>query len=360
MKPLNLLLFTIATLGGFSKAVPFLTKPEKRIGNAGDPFPVHTTQSLSPQATSYQFYRSANWNNDADVKKDQPAQNVLNKINNNCLFTAVVLTSARSSVVGLKTGLITPTDYINGNDPGTALITSGAFFIMGRDKALIADFNNGVKGKPLPPEQYKGFSVGPTSLTKNIVDVPSVVKDLYVTYTADDGTYITSGPDLRKRIDVPIAPQSQVNTNAGRLTYWIYGDDGKPIVPKTKSQFVHLPGGVVTSNERNERSVVVIVNDSTKIVCAYTGPKAFGKTINEMSDLISVFMQNYLDGKKIETTQLALNLDGGGTTYIAWVNNGKTDVLAVGNSNVNPTQRPLDWQPRKLTTMLKYAWLDGC
>lgn len=174
MKTLHLLIFTIVLLWSFVEAVPSPSRIDKRVGNVGDPLSlsVHTTETLSPQATSDQIYKAddTSWKSDADVKKDPPAQNVLARMSQSGLLTAVVMNSAHSSVVVPKSGLTTPSNSIKENNVGTALITNDGFFITGSDPDLVADFNNGQKGKPLPQAQFKGYSVGAISGTKNAVD----------------------------------------------------------------------------------------------------------------------------------------------------------------------------------------------
>jgi hypothetical protein len=360
MKPLSLLLFTIVTLGGFGEAAPTRTELEKRVVNEGDPFPVLTTQVLAPQATSFQFYTSPNWRDDTDASKDQAAQGVLRKMNAVGLFTAVVLYSSKSSVVGASDGgLTTPDEYLKENSVESALITNGAFFITGTDNDLVSDFKDGQKGAPLPPAQYKGWSVGPTSLTKNTVGVPSVYADLYERFTADDRTFLYSGPDLKEPVDTTVPPQAQANTDAGRLQYFVRDGSGNriPAPPPdnfVRTEFTHVPGGLVTANEQNERNVLVIVDASVKVVCAYTSSRNAGMTVNGMRDVIDTFLQGYLQGKTIETTEMALGLDGGRSVYVAWVKNGQTEVLAAGNL-ANPTQEPANFQLREVTTMLKHS-----
>lgn len=366
MKALHLLILTIVLPWGFVEAVPSPSILDKRIGNVGDPpLPILTIKKLLPQATYLQFYKAddISWKSDADVKKDASAQKILARMPQSGLFTAVVMTGAHSSVVVPESGLTTPSDWIKSNNVGPALITNGGFFIMGVDPDLVADFNNGQKGKPLPQAQYKGYSVGATSGTKNTVDYPSVHEGFYQRFTADDKTYLTSGPDLKKPVDTTVPPEAQANTNAGKLQYYVHDDEGQriPTAPGrddyVRTEFSHIPGGVVTSNEPNERAAVVIVDSCTKIAFAYTSHRQTGVTINDLRDLISIFLENYIKGKRIEDTQMALNLDGGGSIYIAWVANGKTEVIATGNLGQNPTQEQPDWTPRQVTTMVKYTWL---
>lgn len=362
MKTLDVLLVIVVTLGGLVEAVPTWTELEKRIGNDGDFFPVLNTKTLAPQATLFQFYTSENWRNDANVKKDKSALAVLQTMHADGLFTAVILRGTQSSVVGPDAGTTTAEQFIrtDGNDQESALLTNGGFFITGTDKNLVSDFKNGKKGLPLPPDKYTGYSVGPTSVTKNTVDVPSIHADLYKRFTAEDKTFLTSGPDLKQPVDMTLPPYKNANTDAGRLQYFVHDDNGETIpTPPPDSSFVrsaftHIPGGVVTANQRNERNVLVIVNDNIKVVCAYTSSREVGVTINEFRDLISQFLQVYLEGTKIEHTNLALNLDGGGSIYIGWKNNGKVEVLATG-SLANPTQEPTNMKFREVTTMVKHS-----
>jgi len=359
MKPLHFLLFSIIALAGVGEAAPTQTQLDKRIGGANDLFPVLSTQVLAPQATSLQFYTSTNWQDDADANKDEVAKNVLMKMNNGGLFTAVILRSTRSSIVGPSEGLTTPDQFLAENYQDSALITNGAFFITGSDPDLVSDFKGGQKGTPLPPAKYTGYSVGPTSLTANTVDLPSVYVDLYERFTADDRTFLWSGPDLRKPVDTTVPPQDQANTDVGRLQYFVFDNEGHkiPAPPPdnwVKTEFTHVPGGIVTANEQNERNVLVTVDTNTRIVFAYTSPREVGLTTNGMRDLIGVFLQGYFQGKTIETTEMALNLDGGRSIFVGWVKNGVTEVLAAGGLT-NPTQLPGDFKSREVATMVKHS-----
>ena len=96
-----------------------------------------------------------------------------------------------------------------------------------------------------------------------------------------------------------------------------------------RSVFAHIPGGMATVNQPNERAVLVFVGSGVKVVCSYTSRRDFGMTINEMRDVIDAFLQNF-SFTGISGVQQALNLDGGASIFIGWVKNGKLRVLASG------------------------------
>ena len=91
----------------------------------------------------------------------------------------------------------------------SALIIIGGFFFTGTDEDLVPDYKDGKNGAPLAPVKYRCYSIGHASITNNTVDVPSIYADMYERYTANDRTFLTSGPDLKKRVDTTIPPQDQ-------------------------------------------------------------------------------------------------------------------------------------------------------
>jgi hypothetical protein len=126
-----------------------------------------------------------------------------------------------------------------------------------------------------------------------------------------------------------------------------------------RSVFAHIPGGVATVNERNERNVLIFVGGDVKVVCAYTSTRKLGMRINEMRDVIDQFLESFLS-KRIGETEMALNLDGGASIFLGWVKNGKLRILATGGLD---KQKAVPYEPesvkfRDVTTMVKHV-LEG-
>ena len=209
------------------------------------------------------------------------------------------------------------------------------------------------------------FSVGPTSVSKNAVPVAGVYNDLYHKLQGDDGNFLTSGPDMRIPLDSPEPDPKLANTTSGRLQYFIKDAQGNKIPntvkedtqsPYTRTVFTHLPGGMVTVNEPNERNALIIVKGGIKVAFTYTSQRQVGMRINELRELIDRFLKVYLK-IGIADTQIALNLDGGGSIFVGWVKNGRLNVLAAGGM-ATPKVYPLPPQGfrfRDVTTMVKHV-----
>ncbi|GAM83019.1 hypothetical protein ANO11243_010050 [Dothideomycetidae sp. 11243] len=150
---------------------------------------------------------------------------------------------------------------------------------------------------------------------------------------------------------------------------WCDGRDGKEIteiVPVRGAQgfnnfirsvFSHLPGGIATANERdNERAAVIFVGAGIKVVLTYTSTQDKGMTINDMRDLIDVFLVNFsMPG--IANVEQALNLDGGGSIFLGWIKDGKLKILAAGNLDQQTpgAKDPSGFHFRSVTTMVKHV-----
>ena len=123
-----------------------------------------------------------------------------------------------------------------------------------------------------------------------------------------------------------------------------------------RAVFAHIPGGVATANQENERAVLIFVGGGVKVVCAYTSERESGMMRNEMRDVIDAFLQKF-SFTGISGVQQALNLDGGGSIFIGWVKNGKLRVLASGGLQRQKVgaQDPAGMKFRDVTTMVKHV-----
>jgi hypothetical protein len=121
--------------------------------------------------------------------------------------------------------------------------------------------------------------------------------------------------------------------------------------------FAHIPGGIATVNQPNERAVVVLVGGGVKVACAYTSDRKNGMTINEMRDVVSAFLQEFTFVSGIENVKQGLNLDGGASIFIGWIKNGRLRVLASGGLGANQSPGAKDlagMKFRDVTTMVKH------
>lgn len=119
--------------------------------------------------------------------------------------------------------------------------------------------------------------------------------------------------------------------------------------------YTRIPGGVATANQPNERLVFAKLADGRKYLFVYTAAsRGLGMDLNEMRDLIKTFLQEYagVTNLGMQTRQL-LNLDGGGSIYVSFVDRGRVYVIAGGNlGGVTPATIP---SPRRVTNMVKFA-----
>lgn len=80
-----------------------------------------------------------------------------------------------------------------------------------------------------------GSAVGPTSTTSRQVPVPTSATDIYIDYTASDGTHALVGPTLVRPTILPDVPAARANTAKGLGQYFrmVTADDGS--VSRAKS-----------------------------------------------------------------------------------------------------------------------------
>jgi len=340
---------------------PATKEPTADNQGASGEIPPFKTISLAAEATSYHFYTGGESKQDPLVIEKQ-ANAILNKMNGDGQFTAVVMRKAKTSIVGEAEGTTTPRKYLlsQGQSSENYLITNGGFFIHKLDPFLMDDF----KGKPLDSKSILHQSVGQTSISKKFVAIPKVYSDLFMKLEGDDKSFLWSGPNLRNPLDERMPVGEDVNSKAWRLHYFFRDRMGNKVPNPNKADeerfvttpFMHLPGrGICTSNERNERNALVYV-DGIKIAFAYTSRRNVGMTLNHLRELIDQFLKTYLK-TDITHSQMALNLDGGASTFLGWMNEGKLSVLAAGELG-GPKAVPFAPEAlkfREVTTMVKHV-----
>ncbi|EPE26289.1 hypothetical protein GLAREA_02201 [Glarea lozoyensis ATCC 20868] len=421
----------------FIKYRPSKLVGSRRVEPASTAF---TALALGAGTTSYQFHSFDGYESDTEMQKYPSIGAVLGSMRPRGLFTAVVLENALTSCVGMPSGKTTPHQFIASHvkDHENCIVTNGGFFVTGCDEILRPDYD----GLVVDSSEIMFHSVGSTSVSKNSVPVPGVYKDLYSRLEGDDGSFLTSGPDLRIPLDDSSPDYKRANQKSNRLHYfsptcdgggvgvrsvvwdeqvkydqrihdlmngpvnvglqidieaadrlgrqpfttkkvtWCEGAAGpmtcgnthlvgkrtqlqaiKPVRVATdgtneyiRSVFAHVPGGIATANQPNERLVLVTIGDGTRVVCSYTSSRDDGLRMNEIRDVIDTFLCNFLC-LGIADVEQALNLDGGGSVFVGWVKNGKLKVLASGglDRQVPGAKDATGMWFRDVTTMVKHV-----
>ncbi|EHL02794.1 hypothetical protein M7I_1133 [Glarea lozoyensis 74030] len=382
----------------------FTARPSKLVGSrrvepASTAF---TALALGAGTTSYQFHSFDGYESDTEMQK-YPS-------------IGAVLGSMRPR--GMPSGKTTPHQFIASHvkDHENCIVTNGGFFVTGCDEILRPDYD----GLVVDSSEIMFHSVGSTSVSKNSVPVPGVYKDLYSRLEGDDGSFLTSGPDLRIPLDDSSPDYKRANQKSNRLHYfsptcdgggvgvrsvvwdeqvkydqrihdlmngpvnvglqidieaadrlgrqpfttkkvtWCEGAAGpmtcgnthlvgkrtqlqaiKPVRVATdgtneyiRSVFAHVPGGIATANQPNERLVLVTIGDGTRVVCSYTSSRDDGLRMNEIRDVIDTFL-----------------------VFVGWVKNGKLKVLASGglDRQVPGAKDATGMWFRDVTTMVKHV-----
>ncbi|KAI6459701.1 hypothetical protein MCOR17_006902 [Pyricularia oryzae] len=228
-------------------------------------------------AVVYQFYTADGWEHDPTLNNDARAKTMMQHMNPNGIFTAVVIPKSRMSIVGPSQGTQDPDEYARDNPAFETpyLIMNGGFFVVSKSHDYFDVLPNGQPGKALPPGTYEGWPVGPTSTTPNSFKIPSLYKDQYEMLKSDDG----------------------------------------------KSFLTTVPGGQATVINNNERLVLVQFG-AEKMVFTYTALRTKAVGINKMGALINLFLQSYLH-KDLSDATVAINLDGGKSVILGYQEPGQ-------------------------------------
>ncbi|TLD05499.1 uncharacterized protein PgNI_09080 [Pyricularia grisea] len=289
-----------------------------------------TTELPGSQATLHQFYKEETWKSDvADIPSTHA---IFNGMKEKDTFTAIVMPNSKTSIRGPAgapgTLRQTPLDYVkNAATPNDNFIfTNGGFFINS------------------PASEKYGYSIGPLlhkeTKPENIrtEKIPAQYAKDYKKLVGDDGTYLWSGPQLKE--------WTRKIEHEARFQYW----DNKPD-PKTtktpKTAFTRIPGNLAHSSQRNERLALVEATYqragkpvAVKIVFAYTTNDRHrgGVTIFELRELIQKFLMQFIDGLTLERTELAMNLDGGGSVFVGLQSRGTTYAIVGGSQKDTPVR----------------------
>ncbi|KAL8377894.1 hypothetical protein RB595_008535 [Gaeumannomyces hyphopodioides] len=242
------------------------------------------------QATLHQFSSYGSWETDSTSKSPGAAKVLATMTKDgrkNGVFTAIVMRGAKTSIRGptKDVPVETPIDFAKNSakQDDDFVFTNGGFFRMSNDNR-------------------NGFSVGPSLSASNPrkVAIDERYKNDYKELKCDDGTFLWAAPSLKEPL----------NLQEPRFQYFEKGADGR--FTKTSSIYAKIAGGLGHANQPNERLALV----QTKQV------------------------KSYLDGTTIATTELALNLDGGGSLFVGYQSKGTT-LPPARTREVPPSVRPL-------------------
>ncbi|KAL8377895.1 hypothetical protein RB595_008535 [Gaeumannomyces hyphopodioides] len=233
------------------------------------------------QATLHQFSSYGSWETDSTSKSPGAAKVLATMTKDgrkNGVFTAIVMRGAKTSIRGptKDVPVETPIDFAKNSakQDDDFVFTNGGFFRMSNDNR-------------------NGFSVGPSLSASNPrkVAIDERYKNDYKELKCDDGTFLWAAPSLKEPL----------NLQEPRFQYFEKGADGR--FTKTSSIYAKIAGGLGHANQPNERLALV----QTKQV------------------------KSYLDGTTIATTELALNLDGGGSLFVGYQSKGKAYLIVTGD-----------------------------
>ena len=284
----------------------------------------------------YTFRTMAGWQ-DYNVPRDQESRihSVLAKMPSLGKLDVIVMhRQTVSSVVGSPEGETNPHDCEK--DGGSYLLTNGGFFIP-RAKPVLppligpAMLRTDWDGEDFEQEKHKFYAVGQTSSCPQFFPVPKTQESYYQRFTADDGTFFSSGPRLKLPLDLSL-----------------------PILNFSPPYADTVIGGVHTASDPNERLVYVLLRDGTKIIFVYTCQDRFqyGCDLNEMREIMDNFLQSYCD-TCLEKTHTALNLDGGSSIYVSWKEEGRRPrVIAIGSLRMKTPLKVS--RPKNVTNMIKF------
>jgi hypothetical protein len=298
---------------------------------------------------TYVFESSAGWQN---IVTNPKAKAVFSKMNPDGKLNVVVMKTAQSYCVGSPGGKTDPYGMAVQvmKTGGKCLLTNGNYFVMGGAQNL--EFH---AGGPIVENvrDYNHFAVGFTTSTPKQVDVPVDHAQYYETFTGDDGSSLMCGPGLKEPL----------NLNRPELQYWCKKTrettehaTPHPDVERNglvQTVYAQIPGGLATSNQPNERLVTVIMKRDMKLVFSYTSRRSKGVTVNHMRSLVEVYLASFFKADIKADTEQVLNLDGGGSIFVAWVKNNRWEVIAAGN--LGGARTPSGWRPRMVTTMIKHT-----
>ncbi|KAF1968327.1 hypothetical protein BU23DRAFT_656129 [Bimuria novae-zelandiae CBS 107.79] len=212
-------------------------------------------------------------------------------------------------------------------DGGRCLLTNGNYFVLPPLEGEMEWTANGPTINDV--SQYKHYSIGFTSNGEKQVGIPPDCEGYYEKFEGTDGSFMWCCPVLKDELDfesekfckrVPKTEKHLVKTPG--------------TIPFVNKVFGSIPGSLSHASSTNERLVTVIITPSQKYVFSYTSKRDAdgGIHFNQMRELIDIFLTDFASVKGgIKSAHLALNVDGGGSVYVNWINaRGEQQIIAAG------------------------------
>jgi hypothetical protein len=195
------------------------------------------------------------------------------------------------------------------------LLTNGGFFFP--------DENNMEARKP----------IGATSSSNDFVEIPPQYKQYYKELR-DGNQFLSAGPSLKKTVPLRNMEFRWNNRNK------------------------RIAGSLAHASQSNERLAIAVVGRD-KYIFAYTAANRFkaGVDVNDLRDLIDTFLKAFTTSSVAAATTV-LNLDGGGSIFVAWRKRGKETVIARGSVNDDGPPFENDGfnkKPREVANFLKLS-----
>jgi len=290
---------------------------ERRCWPTGpDPEEFYEYRVLTQNKAEWHMFNSKRgWRQSAP--KARKVKAVLTQLNANRKLDVVVVSNSQLSIVGNPTGGTHPEKFLR--QQHHYLLTNGAFF----------DMNDG-------PTRY--FPVGESSTTPNSVPIPQVYAQYYQTLTGNDGSFLHTGPSLKNRLTLDNNPDFEYRDAKGQRT------------PNSK-----LVGSLAHASQPNERVALATFPDGTRYFFALTTrARKQGLNLNGMRDAINIFLQQFGGTQHQPENALEIvNIDGGGSVYVAWNRGKRAEPLVIAQGSNNDETPGLHDNPRTVGNLLR-------
>jgi hypothetical protein len=134
-----------------------------------------------------------------DTIETSPRANVFRAMRPHGRLSVVTVREHRSSFRGPKRGAVSPIAVLDN------LIQPGLITSAGNYNSFKKWYFRWDTGLPRMNGRAYNYPVGPSSLTKQYVPVPLLQRPFWEIRKATDGSYISMGPTLSNRLDIPVA-----------------------------------------------------------------------------------------------------------------------------------------------------------
>ncbi|KAF2447238.1 hypothetical protein P171DRAFT_471585 [Karstenula rhodostoma CBS 690.94] len=279
------------------------------------------------------FERKTGWSNGLKRLEEHrnrkiAARDILERMTDGGILDVIRVKKAQITVKGKQNGGSLPNEYLH--DEGNYVLCNGGFFVRRKKEG----------------EHYDRWSIGKTSSTTNHYDIPIDYQGYYdyLNKDVDPNNYLASGPRLDRHHPLEFS-----------LDIFKFFED--PATKKDPSTYALKAGSLAHASEPNERLVIAELQNGDKYIFAYTATtRNHGVDLNKMREIVEEFLEVFHGVKKAKKI---LNLDGGGSLYLAWKPANKHfREIAKGKSADESTQAGSGTEdPRKVTNFVKLTAL---